>query len=84
MTRIRLRRNGPCVIEGDDVEVVDWNGTPYAVDRLPVALCRCGASSRKPFCDGSHARVGFDGGQPASAEQEGGRSDKEGPPSDTN
>ena len=73
MTRIRLRKNGPCVIEGDDVQVVDWNGTAYVIDRLPVALCRCGASSRKPFCDGSHARIAFDGGAAAPVDVETGR-----------
>ena len=51
---IRLRRNGPYVIEGDDVRVVDWNGEEYRVERRPLALCRCGASSTKPFCDGTH------------------------------
>jgi CDGSH-type Zn-finger protein len=65
MTRIRLRLNGPCVIEGDEVQVVDWNGVPYVIERFPIALCRCGASARKPFCDGSHARVGFKGGEAA-------------------
>ena len=58
-TRIRLRRNGPYVIESDDVVVVDWNGAEYTCARLPVALCRCGASATKPFCDGTHARIGF-------------------------
>lgn len=58
--RIRLRRNGPYVIEGE-VEIVDWDGTRLETLRLPIALCRCGASARKPFCDGSHARAGFDG-----------------------
>ena len=65
MTTIRLRPNGPYVID-DDAEVVDWNGAPYPIDRRPIALCRCGASLRKPFCDGSHSRVGFEGGPPAS------------------
>lgn len=59
MARIRLRNNGPIVIDDDEVEILDWQGRPYPIDRRPVALCRCGASSRKPFCDGSHARVGF-------------------------
>lgn len=63
---IRLRRNGPCIIDGDDVTVVDWDGTAYPITRRPVALCRCGASARKPFCDGTHARVGFDGGEAAA------------------
>lgn len=71
MVRIRLRENGPIVIEADDVTVVDWEGQPYAITRTPVALCRCGHSATKPFCDGSHKRREFDGGRratdPASA-----------------
>jgi len=57
--RIRLRRNGPYVIESDGVTVVDWDGVERESGRQPVALCRCGASATKPFCDGSHKRVGF-------------------------
>jgi CDGSH-type Zn-finger protein len=56
---IRLRRNGPYVIDDDTVRVVDWNGVEYTAERRPIALCRCGASSKKPFCDGTHARIGF-------------------------
>ena len=59
MVTIRLRKNGPYVIESDDVQVVDWNGVPYKVERRPVALCRCGASTNKPFCDGTHSKQGF-------------------------
>jgi CDGSH-type Zn-finger protein len=59
MLTIRLRRNGPYVIDGDEVTVVDWNGVEYPIDRRPIALCRCGASARKPFCDGTHSKVGF-------------------------
>lgn len=59
--RVRLRKNGPYVIDSDDVVVVDWNGEEYVSERKPVALCRCGASATKPFCDGSHSRVGFQG-----------------------
>ncbi len=51
--RIRLREAGPYVVEGE-VEIVDWNGTVCTTTRRPVALCRCGASRTKPFCDGSH------------------------------
>jgi CDGSH-type Zn-finger protein len=65
MTTIRLRQNGPLVIDSDDVIVVDWHGTPYEVTRRPIALCRCGGSSTKPFCDGSHRTNGFCGGDPA-------------------
>lgn len=63
--RIRLRKNGPYVIDSDDAVVVDWNGVEYPVARRPIALCRCGASTTKPFCDGSHSKVGFEAGQEA-------------------
>lgn len=66
MVRIRLRKNGPYVIESDEVTIVDWEGRPYQVDRRPIALCRCGASTRKPFCDGTHSRIGFDAGEAAA------------------
>ncbi len=63
---IRLRKNGPYVIESEDVRVIDWNGVEYAIDRRPIALCRCGASTRKPFCDGTHSKIGFDAGEAAA------------------
>ena len=66
MTTIRLRQNGPYVIESEDVRVVDWNGVEYSIERRPVALCRCGASTRKPFCDGTHSRIGFQAGEAAA------------------
>jgi CDGSH-type Zn-finger protein len=65
VTTIRLRRNGPYVVEGDDVKVVDWNGAEYVVERKPIALCRCGASTKKPFCDGTHSKIGFDAAEAA-------------------
>ena len=64
---IRLRRNGPYVIDSDDVRVIDWNGVEYEIGRRPVALCRCGASTTKPFCDGTHSRVGFQAAEAAVA-----------------
>lgn len=65
VTTIRLRQNGPYVIDGDDVTVVDWNGVEYRVERRPIALCRCGASTKKPFCDGTHSKVGFQAAEAA-------------------
>ena len=59
MTTVRLRKNGPYVIDAEDVRVIDWNGAEYSVGRRPMALCRCGASATKPFCDGTHGRIGF-------------------------
>jgi len=65
VTTIRLRRNGPYVIDDQSVRVIDWNGVEYPVDRQPVALCRCGASTTKPFCDGTHSRTGFQAAEAA-------------------
>lgn len=58
---IRRREHGSIVVEGDDVTIIDWQGRPYMIERRPVALCRCGQSSRKPFCDGTHRTCGFTG-----------------------
>jgi CDGSH-type Zn-finger protein len=65
VTTIRLRQNGPYVIDSEDVRVVDWNGVEYSVERRPVALCRCGASTKKPFCDGTHSKIGFQAAETA-------------------
>ena len=66
MATIVVRTNGPCLVQGDDVNLVDAAGNEIPVERRPFALCRCGASERKPFCDGSHNRIGFDGGSGAA------------------
>lgn len=57
---IRVRNNGPFLVEGP-VKIVDANGNvfPVAADKPAVALCRCGQSARRPFCDGTHNRCGF-------------------------
>ncbi len=60
MTTITVGVNGPYVVEGTNVTLVDWNGQEYRpVNRARFALCRCGASTSKPFCDGTHSRVSF-------------------------
>jgi CDGSH-type Zn-finger protein len=64
-TTIRVRKDGPYRIEGDDVKVVDWDGNEYTVSRMPIALCRCGASTTKPFCDGTHSKIGFQAAEAA-------------------
>ena len=52
---------GPYIVEGP-VAVVDAEKTAIATPSDgPIALCRCGASANKPFCDGSHQATGFDG-----------------------
>ena len=57
---IRCRENGPLVIQGP-IQIVDHlgNAFPIPVGKETVALCRCGHSNNKPFCDGSHRTVGF-------------------------
>jgi CDGSH-type Zn-finger protein len=55
---IKIRDNGPYLIEGD-FTLVDANGNE--IPALKRALCRCGGSTTKPFCDGTHSRIGFQG-----------------------
>ena len=58
--KIIVRNNGPLRIEGDGFTVHDQEGKAYGLaGRTVVSLCRCGQSANKPFCDGSHAKVGF-------------------------
>lgn len=60
--RIRVVPRGPLVVEPDgDVELSGPDGAPLAAPSLrALRFCRCGASSARPFCDGSHHRVGFE------------------------
>lgn len=61
---IRTRENGPLVITGP-VQVEDHLGNVFELskDKENVALCRCGHSARKPFCDGAHRQCGFVAGE---------------------
>ena len=54
---ITVRKNGPYLVSGA-VELRDADGNVYPAKNT-VALCRCGASTKKPFCDGTHPKVGF-------------------------
>jgi CDGSH-type Zn-finger protein len=57
---IRCRENGPLVVQGP-VQVVDHLGNEFTLPqgKETIALCRCGHSGNRPFCDGSHKRVEF-------------------------
>lgn len=58
-TRVTVRSNGSIRIEGD-FEIVDSDGAVFDLaGRTIIGLCRCGHSENKPFCDGSHKKVGF-------------------------
>lgn len=57
--KITVNHNGSLRVEGE-IEIYDPNGGKYDPrGRTVISLCRCGQSANKPFCDGSHARVGF-------------------------
>ncbi len=66
---ITVRENGPFVIAGDDiarVRLVDAQGQTISTEgRKAISLCRCGASTKKPFCDGTHSKIGFRGAEAA-------------------
>lgn len=60
MTTITIRDNGPLLVQGP-LTVVDAAGNQFPVptEKPSVALCRCGQSKNKPFCDGSHKGCNF-------------------------
>ena len=51
-------RDGPLLVRGP-FQLQDMHGRPIEVGRETVALCRCGKSRIRPFCDGSHKVVRF-------------------------
>ena len=56
---ITVRENGPYLVRGP-IQILDAQGNDFRVERETVALCRCGGSTTKPFCDGTHSKIGFD------------------------
>jgi CDGSH-type Zn-finger protein len=76
--RVKITSNGPYLVYGHVPLAIETIGTNAEGDSLTwdpgrsfptgdtYALCRCGQSSTKPFCDGTHARIGFDGTETAS------------------
>jgi CDGSH-type Zn-finger protein len=59
MTKILVNDNGPLRLEGD-ITLCDAGGRQFGLaGRTVISLCRCGQSGNKPFCDGQHARTGF-------------------------
>lgn len=67
---ITARNNGPLMVEGP-IRLIDADGNEYPVKAgKRVHLCRCGASVNKPFCDGTHSRIGFEAAERAVREME--------------
>jgi len=66
---IRMRPNGPFLVEGS-MTLTDSEGNAFVIspDKPAVALCRCGQSANRPFCDGTHNRCGFESDERAAAE----------------
>jgi len=76
--KIVVSKNGPYLVSGSlplgkeisevgkEGEPEQWVKSKQYPDQENYALCRCGRSANKPFCDGTHARVGFDGTETAS------------------
>jgi len=66
--KIIVRKNGPFRVEAPEgsVELVDADGRPYDLTGKPkFALCRCGGSVNKPFCDATHSRISFQAAEAA-------------------
>lgn len=71
--KITVRRNGPFRVEAapGSIEVVDADGNAFDLSakmkegKLAFSLCRCGGSVNKPFCDGTHSKIGFQAAEAA-------------------
>lgn len=65
--KITARPNGPFRVEGP-IKLVDANGVEWDLGgKTAVSLCRCGGSTNKPFCDGTHSKIGFQAAEAAVA-----------------
>lgn len=71
---ITPRDNGPYLVKGP-IQLIDIDGNEFKLDRETIALCRCGGSTNKPFCDGTHSKIGFAAATKAVQAAEGGAGD---------
>lgn len=77
--KITVRPNGPLRVEAPigSIDLVDVEGKPFDISskikdgKLAFSLCRCGASVNKPFCDGTHSKIGFQAAEAAVRKEEG-------------
>ena len=65
--KITIKDNGPYVIDGE-FQLVDAQGNE--IPAIKRALCRCGGSTTKPFCDGTHSKIGFQAAEAAVRAEE--------------
>ena len=68
---IKIKDNGPYIVEGE-FRLTDMQGNEIAIKK--AALCRCGGSTTKPFCDGTHSKIGFQGAVAAVEKSDSGSS----------
>src|SRR5437868_2598449 len=71
--KITVRPNGPYRVEAPEgsIELVDAEGNAFDISGKPAfSLCRCGASTNKPFCDGTHSKLGFQAAELAVKKEE--------------
>ena len=73
---IEARPNGPYIIAGT-IELRDVDGNVLPTQARTV-LCRCGASTKKPFCDGTHSKIGFQAAEAAVAAEQRAGAEKQG------
>lgn len=67
---ITVRQNGSYLVEGP-VRLLDADGNEYDLSgKTRFSLCRCGGSVKKPFCDGTHSKIGFIGAERAVRQAE--------------
>ena len=67
---IKVRENGPYRVTGP-VRLIDADGNEYDLGEQGevIALCRCGGSKTKPFCDKTHSKIGFEAAERAVREE---------------
>ena len=71
--KITVARKGPLRVADPNGELqIEWNDGEKVVPPNPkmFALCRCGASSTQPFCDGTHTKIGFEAAEKATGQSE--------------
>lgn len=69
---VTAKKNGPYIVTGDlsQIALTDPEGNKYDITgKQAIALCRCGGSVNKPFCDGTHSKLGFQAAEAAVKQQ---------------